>query len=85
MWSNMKGPTVKIDKHIPIPPLRVTKYPFPGMAPGDSVFFPGENLTDKQHPAYMVARNYVKRHGWRMTLRSVTEGGIKGIRIWRVA
>ena len=80
-----------IDKHVPLPAIRTyarkggdLKYPFRDMVPGDSAFFPGENKRDKQHPAFMAARNYVKRLGWRMTLRTVTEDGVKGIRIWRV-
>lgn len=75
-----------IDRHIPPPPRahRSRKYPFADMKPGDSAFFPGENKRDKQHPAFMVARNYVKRKGWRIMLRSVTEGGVDGVRIWRV-
>lgn len=79
-----------IDKDVPLPNARAyrkrtgVKYPFAGMEPGDSIFFPGENKRDKQHPAYMTARNYVKRKGWRMALRSVVEDGQPGVRIWRV-
>ena len=80
----LKGPEMKIDKHIPPPPAFGQKYPFRHMEPGDSVFFPGENKSDKQHPAYMTVRNYVKRDGWRVAVRSVVENGVKGIRIWRV-
>ena len=77
---------MKIDKHVPVPPgATKRKYPFGDMAPGDSVFFPGENRADKHHPAYMSARNYVRRNGWQITVRSVIENGVKGIRIWRVA
>ena len=77
---------MKIDKGIPIPARAARgKYPFRDMQPGDSAFFPGENLRHKQHPAYMNARNYVKRNGWQITVRSVIENGVKGIRIWRVA
>ena len=76
---------MKIDNHIPPPPLRQQNYPFRDMQPGDSVFFPGENRADKHHPAYMNARNYVRRNGWQITVRSVIENGVKGIRIWRVA
>ena len=75
---------MKIDSHIPAPLLPNQKYPFKHMQPGDSVFFPGENLAHKHHPAYSTARNYVKRHGWRITVRSVVEQGERGIRIWRV-
>ncbi len=76
---------MQIDKHIPVPPdATKRKYPFRDMQPGDSAFFPGENLRHKQHRAYMSARNYVKSKGWKIAVRSVVEDGVKGIRIWRV-
>lgn len=82
---------MQIDKHVPLPAPRayrgkggVLKYPFREMVPGDSAFFPGEHKSSKHHPAFMTARNYVKRHGWRITTRAVVEDGVKGIRIWRV-
>lgn len=75
---------MKIDRHIPPPPQRGKTYPFANMKPGDSAFFPGENKSDKHHPAYMNAYNYVKRKGWRIAVRSVIEGDVKGIRIWRI-
>ncbi len=75
---------MQIDKNVPLPPARGRKYPFADMLPGDSAFFPGEHKRDKQHPAFMSARNYVKRKGWRMVARSVVEAGVKGIRIWRM-
>ena len=76
---------MKIDRDIPPPTPRGEKSPFAKMQVGDSVFFPGENKADAQHPAYMSARNYVKRKGFGFTLRSVEENGVKGIRIWRTA
>ena len=82
--SKAKGQRMKIDKHIPPPQLAGRKYPFRDMQPGDSVFFVGENRADKHHPAYASARNYVKRHGWRIAVRTVVEDGRRGIRIWRV-
>ena len=82
-----------IDRDIPLPVARTagarkprpSKYPFRDMQPGDSAFFPGKHSGDRHHPAYMSARNFVKRYGWRMSLRSVEENGVKGVRIWRTA
>jgi len=74
-----------IDSHIP-PPRDATapRYPFRKMKPGDSVFYPGTNTRERQHPAYSYAKTLQKRHGLRFTLRSVVEDGVKGIRIWRI-
>ena len=80
----MLAAMMKIDDHVPPPPRKSRRYPFRDMEPGQSVFFPGENKSDRQHPAYMAAKTLQKRHGLRFTLRSVIEDGVKGVRIWRV-
>jgi hypothetical protein len=76
---------MKIDRHIPPPPgASGPRYPFRKMKPGDSVFYPGANTREKQHPAYSYAKTLQKRHGLRFTLRSVVEAGVEGVRIWRI-
>ena len=83
VWVYVGGMT-KIDSHVPPPPRKSRRYPFRDMLPGQSVFYPGENKSDRQHPAYMAAKTLQKRHGLRFTLRSVVEDGVPGVRIWRV-
>ena len=74
----------KIEKGIPIPPRgdlkgRGRKSVFWDMEIGDSAFFPG-----KAHDGVSNAYSYVrKRTGAKFEARTVTENGVKGIRVWR--
>lgn len=52
------------------------------MEVGDSFFISGEGYKDKARQAYQSAR---KTHNISLTQRELTEGGIVGIRLWRVA
>lgn len=71
------------DKHIPIPK---TEHPaFRDMEVGDSVFVPHEGSI-LQCKAYMYAATIQKRSKQlRFTGKSVNEGGVAGVRIWRTA
>lgn len=70
------------------------KYPFPEMAkPKDNAFASffveckrGE-ASKLQGAISMAARSYAKTHvkGFKVTVRSVTEGQKHGVRVWRVA
>jgi len=64
---------IKIDKGIPIPELKRTKYPFDLMNIGDSFFAPKPNLTASIQCAHA-------RTGFKFT--SKFENG--GTRVWRV-
>lgn len=73
---------VKTDKGIPIPAKNtrngLCKYPFGQMEIGDSFFSPQLKAN------YM--NGYVQRLKPRkFTVRTMVEGGIKGIRVWRIA
>ena len=71
----------KIDKNIPLPSLHkyTEKYPWADMKPGDSFFI--EMGTPANIGACMSAR---KKYGERYVSRTVTENGVKGVRVWRI-
>lgn len=76
-----------IESSIPMPPKRgrPCRYPWPGMAVGDSVFFPGQKASNKQIPkgsgnACASSKSYGHRNGKRFVARAVPGG----CRIWRV-
>lgn len=68
----------KIDKNIPPPAGKVTKWPFINMGVNDSVFFRGEDMNGR---AMRAARAVGMRHDKKFVGR--LERG--GIRIWRTA
>jgi hypothetical protein len=72
---------VKIEKSIPPPEPKASKYPWAEMQPGDSIFLAGKE--GRQGGSYAAAARGVTGGG-KWTSRAVTEGEIKGIRIWRV-
>ncbi len=80
----------EIEKGVPLPEgagKERQKYPFGEMRPGDSFFVPG-GATVNAHgnkSAYSAASNYGRAHGWKFSARTVTENGVKGVRIWRIA
>lgn len=78
--------SIKIDKGIPIPPNpsgRPTgsKYPLRDMQVGDSFFV--ANTTSQRVCGTMG--NLSKRVGIKVAIRKVTENGVAGVRVWRVA
>lgn len=79
----------KIDKGIPIPGWgggrRGFKYPFHKMEIGDSAFFPGEHANGRVKNAADAWAKSPNGNGRKYSARSVTESGVTGVRIWRVA
>ena len=73
---------IKIDKNVPLPKLRspLNKYPWADMQVGDSFFIP-------QDPATVRASLYscTKWARIKIATRRVTENGVEGIRVWRIA
>ena len=74
----------KIDRNVPIPGKNnlngLRKYPFSTMNKGESVFIAGKTLTN-------IAGCYSflkKAKGMKFTARTLTEGGKRGLRVWRV-
>jgi len=73
-----------VESHIPMPVVKLgrpTKYPFGAMEVGDSFFLSGASY-DLVAPA---ARMFGTRHGRKYRVRTVTENGSRGVRVWRVA
>ncbi len=65
-----------IEKGLPTPNKRLTRYPFAGMEVGDSFFAP---LT----LAASILTSARRHHPKRFTTRSVVENGVRGVRVWR--
>ena len=65
---------ITIDKDVPLPLGRATKYPFHEMKIGDSFFVPNVKAVGVHH--------YKPKLFMR---RTVIENGIKGVRVWRYA
>ncbi len=75
--------TIKIDKNIPAPTTGAgapPKYPFGEMEIGDSFFI--ANATGN---ALISASKNWRKNGEKYTSRTVTEDGVPGCRIWRIA
>lgn len=72
---------IKIDHGMAVPKERRNrKYPWHQMKKGDSFF---TTATFIQGPAHSAARTI--GNGCKFICRSVTEKGVKGIRVWRIS
>ena len=73
---------IEVDTGIPLPwngERPNTVYPWARLTPGDSFFVPGKTADCLNGP-----RQYQQRkRGWKITMKGVTENGIKGVRVWR--
>lgn len=80
-----------IDKGIPLPPRGRARVEHPlmlEMAVGDSYLFPpkpNEKAYDTGARAGNVMRRYAKHHRMKFARRTLLEGGVKVVRIWRTA
>lgn len=80
----------KLEKNVPIPPKassRQGKYPFEQMEPGDSFFTPSKSPVDTQRLLAGLGNYWAKRRGaeTQFITRRREEGGVPGVRVWRVA
>lgn len=72
----MASDEIKIEKGIPMPARRgTTGVAWGAMEIGDSAFIPRTNV-------YYAGRG---RNGFKFRSRTVTENGVKGVRVWRIA
>ena len=74
----------KIDKDFPIPEMhggRWSKWPWRDMKIGDSFFMPGKTIIKASREAWAAHH----RINMKFACRTVTENGVKGVRIWRVS
>jgi len=77
---------IKMDKGVPIPKRRKSKYPILDMFVGDSFAVPvpeGRNPRRVQS-SINTACNKIKTDGEKFTTRSLVEDGERVIRCWRV-
>lgn len=83
MTNNAAQPIV-INDDIPLPAQRLrgrpSPYPFSTMAVGQSFFTVAASST----AIYKSASYYGKCKGRKFTVRSVTENGVDGVRVWRI-
>lgn len=82
---------IKIEKGIALPARGraiPAKYPWAEMAPGDSFFVPNFTVAPKSitgKTAMSVHAGKKIHPGSKWTMRTVTENGIKGVRVWRLS
>lgn len=75
---------MQIDKGIPIPSRRADAFGFSDMEIGDSVFIPA-STPDERHAARHRPGAYKQTHpGWGYVTKTRVEGGIMGVRVWRI-
>ena len=73
---------LKIDKGIPVPTrTRNVRSPWRQLDPGDSAFVPGVRAP---HLSSRLRSKAMRRDGYLFILRTLTEDGVKGVRVWRV-
>jgi hypothetical protein len=69
---------IKIDKDVPMPNGgKRAKYPLGEMEIGDSIFVPGVSNQG-------ISGSFFVQRPKRFSVRTVTEGGVNGVRVWRV-
>lgn len=73
---------MKIEKNIPIPTGKATKYPWAEMEVGDSFLFECEYSNSKQTNLHCNAIGWSKRN--RIESKYVTKKVDGGVRIWRI-
>ena len=74
-------PDIKIDKNVPLPKRSgARKYPWASMQVGDSFFISLLSMPTR-NSLYACA----KWAGIKISVNSVTEDGVRGVRVWRIA
>ena len=74
-----------VDRNVAIPSRvgKTSKYPLSQMMVGDSFFVPAKDT--KPTTVTSGCANIAKKINIKLSFRTVTEGGVPGIRVWRVA
>lgn len=80
----------QIDRGLSIPPMRfaTSQYPLAELDVGESFFVPGgEDLVKTRASLSAAIANHYRRNKSqrRFTVRTVTEGDVKGLRVWCIA
>jgi len=84
---------IKIDEGVPVPPKAANRsgphFPWREMVPGASFFAAGyvQNPRGAKHGEPTVTVGYGKKihPGSKWATRTVTENGVTGVRVWRLA
>lgn len=72
---------IKIDRNVPIPEYgQYRHYPWGQLQPGDSFFVPGQTISGLGGSISRARKVF----GFKLISRTVTEDGVKGVRVWRV-
>ena len=86
--DNFKPSFPVIEKGIPVPPKSTSYHPFGVLKKlkcNESVWFPDIVSGSRDYALICNRCAYLKRtKGFVCTLRSLTEGGQKGVRVWRI-
>jgi hypothetical protein len=85
--------TYKIDDDVPLPASKFGAATYTGvfrqMSPGQSVFFPNcvQNSQLRKNDEPIIDPRYARRTmpGTEWATRTVTENGVRGVRVWRTA
>jgi hypothetical protein len=82
----LKPAGIQIDKGVPVPEPKGprARYPLKYMEVGDSFFVPdtAAKINPVRRAASWATKTYAPK---RFTARTVTESGIRGVRVWRFA
>lgn len=77
---------IEVTNTVPVPASRsrkgTCKYPFATMNVGDSFFVA---LSTHTFDAYIRSWKARSQSTFKFTVRTVTENGVKGVRVWRIA
>jgi len=76
-------PKLKIDKNVPLSRSSsgTPKYPWSDMQVGDSFFIP--QISQRTRGGLYTCAQ--RAAAIKITVRSVTENGVEGVRVWRIA
>lgn len=81
--------TIKIDTDVPLPDAyrSRTRFPWKDMEAGQSFFAPGYKTAGMAGPGKQMNLSHPRLSvpGSKWTVRTVTENGVSGVRVWRVA
>jgi hypothetical protein len=85
--------TYKIDDDVPLPAVRIGRRPaavtltLRALRPGQSAFFPGyiTGQSKAGNRRLDIKRSVQSEPTSKWTRRTVTENGVRGVRVWRTA
>lgn len=83
--TSISNATITIDKGVPLPTQRTHSSKIPAiyeMSTGESTFISGLSKDDLNRMRVRLSA-HGRRHGKAYATRTLTEDGVKGLRIWR--